>query len=73
MRYSLYLTPAERRVARHVLLGMDNYQIANTLGMTHQTVKNHMRSLTEKIGAHGRLELYSMLLNNPEYLTLVYA
>ncbi len=54
-RLSTDLTPREREVLRSMALGLDNYQIAEALGIGYGTVRGHVRGVLEKLGAHSRL------------------
>ncbi len=50
------LTPREMEILELVVKGMSNRRIAYHLGISHQTVKNHMTSILRKLGATGRTE-----------------
>jgi DNA-binding NarL/FixJ family response regulator len=50
------LTPREMEILELVVQGMSNRRIAYTLGISHQTVKNHMTAILRKLGATGRTE-----------------
>lgn len=51
------LTPAERRVALEVAKGYTDREIAEALGISHQTVRNHLGRVYRKLGVHTRLRL----------------
>ncbi len=51
------LTAREQDVLRLLSLGWDNVQIAEELGISPATVKNHVSSLYEKLGIHSRAGL----------------
>ena len=51
------LTPREREVLQHVVLGKLNKQIAYDLGLHERTVKLHRTSLMNKLNAHSAAEL----------------
>lgn len=51
------LTWKEIRVATLVWQGQTNPDIALALGTSEQVVKNHLRSIFDKIGVWSRLEL----------------
>gem|GEM_PF-4604179 len=55
------LTPHERRVLRLVGQGLRNKKIAKALGISVYTVKNHVHSLFQKLGAKRRYELSQSL------------
>jgi DNA-binding NarL/FixJ family response regulator len=50
------LTPREMEILELVVQGMSNRKIAYDLGISHQTVKNHMTAILRKLGATGRTE-----------------
>lgn len=51
------LTPREQQIASAIADGRSNRDIAARLGITEQTVKNHLTSIFEKIGVDNRLQL----------------
>ncbi len=50
------LTPREMEILELVVQGMSNRKIAYQLGISRQTVKNHMTAILRKLGATGRTE-----------------
>jgi len=50
------LTAREREVLNHLATGRTNREIAIELGITENTVKNHVRSILEKLPARSRIE-----------------
>lgn len=50
------LTPRERRVLDLVASGLSNRAIADELGVSEHTVKFHVRSLLDKLGAETRAD-----------------
>jgi DNA-binding NarL/FixJ family response regulator len=50
------LTPREMEVLQHVAKGMNNREIAKTLFISENTVKNHVRNILEKLHLHSRME-----------------
>lgn len=51
------LTPREQQIALAIADGRTNRDIASRLGITEQTVKNHLTSIFEKVGVDNRLQL----------------
>lgn len=51
------LSCTEIRVAVMVWQGLTNPQIASVIGTTEQVIKNHLRSVFDKLGVWSRLEL----------------
>ena len=56
------LTAREREVALRASKGISNRQIADELGITERTIKEHMGSVFRKLGVRDRMQL--MLLVN---------
>ena len=50
------LTPRENAVARRVLFGQSNKQIARALDIAEHTVKIHLHHIYTKLRVHGRIE-----------------
>ena len=50
------LTNKELDVLIHIANGLSNYQIAKELGMSEQTLKNHVYHIFRKLGAQNRIE-----------------
>lgn len=51
------LTSREKTVVSYMVQGWRNQEIAQQLSITNQTVKNHLRSIYDKVGVSDRLEL----------------
>jgi DNA-binding NarL/FixJ family response regulator len=49
------LTAREREVLDLMAIGLDNRAIAGRLGIQYSTVRGHVRSVIEKLGARSRL------------------
>jgi len=56
------LTPAEREVARQLLLGWSHKEIAARSGRSERTVRQHAVSAYQKAGLGGRAELAAFFL-----------
>ncbi|MFC2968527.1 response regulator transcription factor [Acidimangrovimonas pyrenivorans] len=56
------LTPREAEVARAVLAGRQNKQIAAELGISLKTVEIHRHNVMDKMGATGAADLVRMLI-----------
>ena len=56
------LTARELQIAEAVAQGRGNREIAGQLGITEQTVKNHLTSIFEKVGVASRLQLALVFL-----------
>jgi DNA-binding NarL/FixJ family response regulator len=50
------LTPREIEVLRVLTEGLDGKDIAERLGISAKTERNHVASITEKLGVHSRLQ-----------------
>jgi len=55
------LTEREQEVTALACMGSRNYEIAETLGISHETVKTHMQNIFTKFDIHSRKELRLML------------
>jgi len=51
------LSAREREVLRLVGRGLSNKEIANALGISHQTARDHVSRLLRKLGARRRTGL----------------
>lgn len=50
------LTPRQREVLSHAVLGKGNKEIADSLGMTLNTVRTHMATILKALGVRSRTE-----------------
>jgi len=57
----LILTKRERHVAKLVMQGMSNKQVARALGICEGTVKVHLHSAYTKLGAANRVQLFNII------------
>lgn len=51
------LTPKEIQIATLVWEGLTNREIGRIVGTSEQVIKNHLRSIFDKLGVWSRLEL----------------
>jgi DNA-binding NarL/FixJ family response regulator len=50
------LSPREMEILQYITRGMSNKKIAHKLGISHQTVKNHMTSILRKLDVEDRTQ-----------------
>ncbi len=50
------LSPREMEIIRYITRGLSNKMIAHELGISHQTVKNHMTSILRKLDVEDRTQ-----------------
>jgi DNA-binding NarL/FixJ family response regulator len=50
------LTPREKEVLQALAEGLDGKEIAEQLGISDKTERNHMASILAKLGVHSRLQ-----------------
>ena len=55
------LTLRENQIVAEIVAGSTNKQIAESLSLSEQTVKHHLTSIFDKVGASSRLELALMV------------
>jgi DNA-binding NarL/FixJ family response regulator len=54
------LTTREHQVLKMMAAGLDNYDIADKLGIGYGTVRSHVRGVLEKLGARSRLQAVAL-------------
>jgi DNA-binding CsgD family transcriptional regulator len=54
------LTPRQHEVLRLLSEGRGTTEIAATLGVSHETARNHIRAVLVRLGAHSRLEAVAL-------------
>ena len=60
------LTPRERQICEALAKGLTNRQLAEELGITEHTARNHARAIFRTLQVHTRGELIARyLLENP--------
>lgn len=57
------ITPREQQVIEQICLGKTNQQIANTLFISLQTVKDHTHRIYTKVGINSRMKLVQLINN----------
>jgi DNA-binding NarL/FixJ family response regulator len=50
------LSPREMEILRHIAKGRSNKEVAYALGISRQTVKNHMTSILRKLAVNDRTQ-----------------
>lgn len=55
-RATPHLTPRQMDVLRHLAAGHSTERIARSLGISTETVRNHVRGIMERLDVHSRLE-----------------
>lgn len=65
----LNLTPRETSVIRCLLEGLTNKEIANKLGLSEHTVKDHLKRLMKKTHVTTRTGLVVRMLNSRNWVT----
>ncbi len=58
------LTTREKEILRWIAAGLQNKEIAQKLGISLATVRNHIRNILEKLDVHSKLEAVSMAFRN---------
>lgn len=64
VRLAEELTPREHEVLVMIAAGLDNYDIADKLGIGYGTVRSHVRGVLEKLGARSRLQAVAIARGN---------
>ena len=59
------LSAREKEVVRCLIEGLTNREIAQTLVISHHTVKNYMFKIFDKLGVSNRVELVFQVLSRP--------
>jgi DNA-binding CsgD family transcriptional regulator len=54
------LTSREMEVLRHVAAGLQNKEVAQKLGLSVATIRNHIHNILEKLDVHSKLEAVSL-------------
>ncbi|MDD5402940.1 MAG: response regulator transcription factor [Sulfuricella sp.] len=56
------LSPRELEIVSHVARGLSNRGIGEALGLSENTVRNHLRSILEKLGFDNRVQVATFAL-----------
>ena len=51
------LTKRENQILHYVACGYHNKEIACKVGISEQTIKNHVSNIMQKLGIHNRVQL----------------
>jgi len=57
------LSARESQILGLVVNGYSNQEIADELGIAHNTVKNHLRSILSKLGARNRAQAAALAVS----------
>ncbi|EQD24395.1 MAG: hypothetical protein D084_Lepto4C00450G0002 [Leptospirillum sp. Group IV 'UBA BS'] len=60
------LTDRQREVVLMVVRGATNREIAESLSVTEQTVKDHLKAIYDKAGIRSRTKLTARILSDKE-------
>ena len=58
------LTPRETEILDHIASGYINKQVASKLGISEQTVKNHLSSILRKLEVNDRTQAVVLAMHN---------
>ncbi len=56
------LSQRELEIVSHVARGLSNRAIGDTLGLSENTVRNHLRSILDKLGLNNRVQVATLAL-----------
>jgi len=59
-----YLTQREAQVTRNLAYGLSNREIARSLGITEETVKEHLKRVMRKLGFAARVQVATWAVRN---------
>lgn len=62
----LTISPRERQVIESLFAGSRVVHIADSLGISAHTVRNHLKSIFQKLGVHSQTELIELLRGVPQ-------
>jgi DNA-binding CsgD family transcriptional regulator len=58
------VTRREREILRYLAAGLQNKEVAQRLGLSLATVRNHVHNILDKLGVHSKLEAVSLSFRN---------
>ena len=58
------LTPRELEILHQLAAGLQNKKVAQQLGLSVATVRNHVHNILGKLGVHSKLEAVSLYFRN---------
>lgn len=59
------LTPRQRQIVEHVALGHTNAEIAHAMGLSANTLRNHLAAIFARVGASNRADLVRLAVLTP--------
>ncbi|MFO0710308.1 MAG: helix-turn-helix transcriptional regulator [Sandaracinus sp.] len=59
------LTPRQREIAEHVAMGHTNAEIARAMGISANTLRNHLAAIFARVGASNRADLVRLAVLTP--------
>lgn len=59
------LTPRQRQIVEHVALGHTNAEIARAMGLSANTLRNHLAAIFGRVGASNRADLVRLAVLTP--------
>jgi DNA-binding CsgD family transcriptional regulator len=59
------LTPRQRQIVEHVALGHTNAEIATAMGLSPNTLRNHLAAIFTRVGASNRADLVRLAVLTP--------
>lgn len=62
--FDLKLSQREKQILRLLVLGLSNKEISKNLGISVNTVKNHLNNIFKKLGVNGRTQAAISTMKN---------
>lgn len=57
-------TPRQREIIAHLARGAKAQQVADTLGISVETIQTHIKRIYRKLEIHNRVELVQWVMRN---------